>query len=164
MTRSSFASQSSFFCAAIFVKNLLYILDTRLLVAIMGRQTSTLILNNFIRCTMLRAQNKISKRMYIVKNSNSCEYWRTNFELQFDKKGNLLPPCCPRTVWATRAVAPAAPVAPAPLLLDLPLFCSETTKLCSIALLGPFQTSCFSCAERIKNTDNEASQPIIYCF
>jgi hypothetical protein len=29
-----------------------YSMDTRLLVAIMGRQTSTLILNNFIRCTM----------------------------------------------------------------------------------------------------------------
>jgi hypothetical protein len=28
------------------------------------------------------------------------------------KKGNLLPPCCPRSVGA---VAPAAPVAPAPL-------------------------------------------------
>jgi hypothetical protein len=41
-------------------------MDIRLLVAIMGRQTSTLILNNFIRCTMLRAQNKISKRMYIA--------------------------------------------------------------------------------------------------
>jgi hypothetical protein len=40
-------------------------MDTRLLVDIMGRQTSTLILNNFVRCTMLRAQNKISKRMYI---------------------------------------------------------------------------------------------------
>ena len=75
----------------------LYCMDTQLLVAIMGRKTSTLILNNFIRCTMLRAQNKISKRMYmadlalilqqlvkikqrllkhclkIVKNSNSCE-------------------------------------------------------------------------------------------
>jgi hypothetical protein len=44
----------------------IYCMDTRLLVAIMGRQTSTLILNNFIRCTMLRTQNKISKRMYIA--------------------------------------------------------------------------------------------------
>jgi hypothetical protein len=43
----------------------LYCMDTRLLVAIVGRQTSTLILNNFICCTMLRAQNKISKRTYI---------------------------------------------------------------------------------------------------
>jgi hypothetical protein len=41
-------------------------MDTRLLVAIVGRQTSTLILNNFICCTMLRAQNKISKRTYIA--------------------------------------------------------------------------------------------------
>ena len=32
------------------------------------------------------------------------------------KKGNLLSPCCPHTVWATGAVAPAAPVAPAPLV------------------------------------------------
>jgi hypothetical protein len=31
------------------------------------------------------------------------------------KKGNLLPPCRPRTVSTTGAVAPAAPVAPAPL-------------------------------------------------
>ena len=31
------------------------------------------------------------------------------------KKGNLSPPCCPRNVWATGAVAPAAPVAAAPL-------------------------------------------------
>jgi hypothetical protein len=44
----------------------LYCMDTRLLVAIVGRQTSTLILNNFICCTMLRAQNKISKRTYII--------------------------------------------------------------------------------------------------
>jgi hypothetical protein len=41
-------------------------MDTRLFVAIMSWQTSTLILNNFIPCTMLRAQNKISKRMYIA--------------------------------------------------------------------------------------------------
>jgi hypothetical protein len=41
-------------------------MDARLLVAIVGRQTSTLILNNFICCTMLRAQNKISKRTYIA--------------------------------------------------------------------------------------------------
>jgi hypothetical protein len=36
----------------------LYCMDTRLLVAIVGRQTPTLILNNFICCTMLRAQKK----------------------------------------------------------------------------------------------------------
>jgi hypothetical protein len=35
------------------------------------------------------------------------------------KKGNLLPPCRPRTVSATGAVAPAAPVAPAPLTVCL---------------------------------------------
>jgi hypothetical protein len=40
-------------------------MDSRLLVAIMGRQTLTLILNNFIRCTVLKVQNKISKRTYI---------------------------------------------------------------------------------------------------
>ena len=34
------------------------------------------------------------------------------------KKGNLLPPCYPRTVWAVGAVAPTAPVAPAPLFLS----------------------------------------------
>ena len=60
-----FQKGTSFFWAAIFVKTLLY-MDTRLLVAIMGRQTSTLILNNFIRCTVLKAQNIISKRTYIA--------------------------------------------------------------------------------------------------
>jgi hypothetical protein len=59
-----FQKGTSFFWAAIFVK--LYYMDTRLLVAIIGRQTSTLILNNFIRCTVLKAQNKISKRTYIA--------------------------------------------------------------------------------------------------
>jgi hypothetical protein len=44
----------------------LYCMDTRLLVAIVGRQTSTSISNNFICCTMLRAQNKISKRTCIA--------------------------------------------------------------------------------------------------
>jgi hypothetical protein len=44
----------------------LYCRDTQLLVAIMGRQTLTLILNNFIRCTALMVQNKISKRTYIA--------------------------------------------------------------------------------------------------
>jgi hypothetical protein len=44
----------------------IYCMDTRLLVTIMGNETSTLILNNFICCTMLRAQNKISKLMYIA--------------------------------------------------------------------------------------------------
>jgi hypothetical protein len=32
---------------------------------IMGRQSSTLNLNNFIRCTMLRERNKISKQVYM---------------------------------------------------------------------------------------------------
>ena len=45
----------------------LYCMDTRLLVAIVGRQTPTLILNNFICCTMLRAQKKIRKRTYIAR-------------------------------------------------------------------------------------------------
>jgi hypothetical protein len=44
----------------------LYCMDTRLFVAIMGRQTLTLIFNNFIRCTVLMVQNKISKRTYIA--------------------------------------------------------------------------------------------------
>jgi hypothetical protein len=44
----------------------LFCMDIRLLVAIMGRKTSILILNNFIRCTVLRAQNKTSKRTYIA--------------------------------------------------------------------------------------------------
>ena len=44
-------------------------MDTRLLVAIMGRQTFTLILNNFIRCTVLKAQNKISERTRILLNN-----------------------------------------------------------------------------------------------
>ena len=46
----------------------IYCMDTRLLVAIMGLQTSAFtVLNNFmIRCTILRAQNRISKRMYIA--------------------------------------------------------------------------------------------------
>ena len=48
----------------------LYCMDTRLLVAVMGWKTLTLILNNFIRCTVLIGlvivQNKISKRTYIV--------------------------------------------------------------------------------------------------
>jgi hypothetical protein len=55
---------TSFFWAAILLK--LYCMDTRLLVAIMGRQTSTLILNNFICCTVLKAQNKISERTHIA--------------------------------------------------------------------------------------------------
>ena len=42
------------------------------------------------------------------------------------KKGNLLPPCCPRTVWAMGEVAPAAPVAPAP--LELWLRCRRIQK------------------------------------
>ncbi len=29
--------------------------------------------------------------------------------------GNLSPPCCSRTVWATEAADPAVPVTPAPL-------------------------------------------------
>ena len=40
----------------------LYCMDIRLLVAIVGRQTSTLILNNFICCTMLRALIKSVNR------------------------------------------------------------------------------------------------------
>ena len=40
----------------------LYCMDTRFLVAIVGRQTSTLILNNFICCTMLRALIKSVNR------------------------------------------------------------------------------------------------------
>ena len=32
------------------------------------------------------------------------------------KMGNLLPQCFPRTIWATGTAAPAAPVAPAPLI------------------------------------------------
>jgi hypothetical protein len=40
----------------------LYCMDTRLLVAIVGQQTSTLILNNFICCTMLRARIKSVNR------------------------------------------------------------------------------------------------------
>jgi hypothetical protein len=63
--KRALASQPSFFWAAIFVKILLYGYPI-ILVAIVGRQTSTLILNNFICCTMLRAQNKISKRTYIA--------------------------------------------------------------------------------------------------
>jgi hypothetical protein len=44
-------------------------MDTRLLVLCllcMGRQTLTLILNSFIRCTVLMMRNKISKRTYIA--------------------------------------------------------------------------------------------------
>ena len=42
-------------------------MDTRLLVPIMhGRQTLTLNLNSFIRCTVLMVRNKISKRTYIA--------------------------------------------------------------------------------------------------
>jgi hypothetical protein len=33
-------------------------MDTRLLVAIMGRQTSTLILNKIIRCTKIKSVNE----------------------------------------------------------------------------------------------------------
>ena len=43
---------------------------------------------------------------------NLKEYWRNVFW-----KG--LPPCCPRTIRATGAAAPAAPVPPAPLPIDV---------------------------------------------
>jgi hypothetical protein len=89
----------------------LYCMDTRLLVAIMGRQTSTLILNNCICCTVLKVQNclKIVINSIPVNNAqiSKCSSGKKT------KKGNLLLPCCPRTVWAMRAVAP---MAPAPLI------------------------------------------------
>jgi hypothetical protein len=61
-------------------------MDTQLVVAIMDRQTSTLILNNFIRCTMLRAQNKISVRIYIA-----------GFSINFTTTGKKLSKDCLNT-------------------------------------------------------------------
>ena len=57
-------------------------MDTRLFVAIMGRQTSTLILNNFIRCTMLSMTSYFrqnSSFLFVILVCVFCSILNTTF-------------------------------------------------------------------------------------
>ncbi len=54
---------------------------------------------------------------------NIISLGRVFIEVQFLQSGNLLPSCCPCTIWATEAADPVAPVAP------LPMFVRQFRKL-----------------------------------
>jgi hypothetical protein len=59
-----FQKGTSFFWAAIFAKTLLY--GYSITCGYYGSANFDINLNNFIRCTVLKAQNKTSKRTYVA--------------------------------------------------------------------------------------------------